>query len=569
MSARRWMWLFWVGMAPGLYGSDREVLEIPYSKQYRAYSCGHNSLRMVLGYWGMRLSRPKIIQYLGVGGSNGETMEKFVHDHLGSEFEFNYMEAKPAAIEKEIERHRPVMVGVDASKLTYLDYESASGHFIVVVGFDSKKKEFYLRDPNSKYVETMSYQALEKAWRGRKNTAFTISRRDDRFVAEKDIDHFDDAKPLGADKKKESGIPLSWLLPNIHLVARADGGRSLDKSFSDTKVEDMYFYHLMYQGLHFGDTTLEGSSFLGEGKSFQTLGFHFSYVFGINKLRLGYGEWQSPGTYAFARQRTLDVHNFSSTKSIAAMNLPEIAIDASAIRKFDNEEDLDYADLGFKATEWGGARVGIRRGLGQVLGTASLGVRYVETELQVGKASGDTYTVAVPLKGFDVTLGPLGGSYEIFKSEEGRSEADLSAEDNLELESGSMRFDLNLGGIRSSLKLLEILNYVGIFRVHFGYHFETVRRISSVDSSSIAYHSERSWDTELPVGLHFVDMIYGFSQTHFETREDSSYGRSAWIKFLYNNFMPFMQLQLGYRVQWQEKDHADAQALMGGLYIGT
>ena len=47
-----------------------KVIEIPYSTQYRAYTCGHNSFRMVMGYWGTRLSRNEILlkeqYFLGV-----------------------------------------------------------------------------------------------------------------------------------------------------------------------------------------------------------------------------------------------------------------------------------------------------------------------------------------------------------------------------------------------------------------------------------------------------------------------------------------------------------------------
>lgn len=58
--------------------TQSEIFDIPYSKQYRAYSCGQNSFRMVMAYWGKRLSKGKIFLMTGFRPSSIGTYEQII-----------------------------------------------------------------------------------------------------------------------------------------------------------------------------------------------------------------------------------------------------------------------------------------------------------------------------------------------------------------------------------------------------------------------------------------------------------------------------------------------------------
>ena len=52
-----------------------KVLTIPYSRQTRAYSCGQNSFRMVMGYWGTSLEKAQIFGITGYNATNSKIMK--------------------------------------------------------------------------------------------------------------------------------------------------------------------------------------------------------------------------------------------------------------------------------------------------------------------------------------------------------------------------------------------------------------------------------------------------------------------------------------------------------------
>ena len=69
---------------------QKKVFDIPYSKQMQAFTCGHESFRMVMAYWGKRLSLQEV---MGSLGSNGTTVNQF-EDYVGrrfSDFKFEWV----------------------------------------------------------------------------------------------------------------------------------------------------------------------------------------------------------------------------------------------------------------------------------------------------------------------------------------------------------------------------------------------------------------------------------------------------------------------------------------------
>jgi uncharacterized protein YaiE (UPF0345 family) len=547
-----------------------KILEVPYSKQYRAFSCGHNTFRMMMGYWGQRLSRQRIIDNVGIGGSNGDNFNRYVKSKWSSDFNFSWVGNTTSALRKEIDRDHPVIVGVNAAYLDYLDYETSGGHAIILIGYDDRKKVFYLRDSNSPYVEQIGFDRLKKAMVSKKS-AYKVYRKNGQFVAKRDIKHFDDAKPFGAKKTEKKGIPISWLLPKIHMTYGNEPAPNLGDGFENTEFEEGYFYHVNWNGLQYGHTTLEQTPWLGNGKAFKQLAFNMTYILDGHKFRLGSGELASPGTYAFGRHRTLDVHNFSATKQIPALSLPSFALEIDAVRKFDNEEDLVYPEHGFKVSSWGGARLALRRGISQLWGHASAGYTAMETRFTLeDSASASVVEARMPSSTFDLTFGPIKGSYQTASTENaeviGGSEA-AKLSDKLEIQAHSVGIDMKIPGLSGNL-VVNALTYLGFFRMHFEYNQEILRKtVGSGTSESTDSSSRQRWDVELPVRAGFADFAYGWSVHEDHVADQKSVYHSAWLKVLYNNFLPFAQLQVGYR-QTYNSEETLAQELMTGLYLG-
>ncbi len=544
-----------------------KILEVPYSRQYRAFSCGHNSFRMLMGYWGVRLSRQRIIDNVGVSGTNGDMLNAYVKRKYSRDFNFLFVSNSVHSIKKEIDRGHPVIVDVDASYLSYLDYDTSSGHAILVTGYDDRKKVFYLRDPNTPYIESITFERIQKAWKGKKRGTYTVVKKDGRSVPKNQIKHFDKAKPFGA-KKDHKGIPISWLVPSVHYVLQNDPEKNIDLGYARTKPKDRHHYFIFWNGLSYGDTTLENSPWLGNGQSYKMAAFNASYTLRGSRFRLGSGELVSPGVYNFGRHRTLDIHGFKATKRIPALNLNAFTVEASGFLKQENEEEKSYSTIDMSVTRWGGGYVGIRRGLGPVLGHASLGVTYAKAHINYLNSNDNQISATVPTTTFSATLGPLKGSMQSMSSdnaEDVSGRASNNFADTLEVEAHSLGFNLNLGGIRSSAAWLNMLNYTGIFGLHFEMTTEILRKTDTLDIQT--YEAHKKWDVELPVALGFMDLAYGWSINRFETSQGHDTNRNVWVKFFYNNFLPFAQLQLGYRLTYAN-DEATGQELMLGIFAG-
>ncbi len=208
--------------------------------------------------------------------------------------------------------------------------------------------------------------------------------------------------------------------------------------------------------------------------------------------------------------------------------------------------------------------------VGKRLGHASIGYQYAKVRMDMDASSEYGDYKVVPTSTFDLTLGPIKGSYQTLDTANAEHEDETETADseypNLKIEAQSLGLDYNLGRIVSSAAVINLLNYTGIFRPHFEFTREKLTRAESEDVSLSV--TSRKWDLELPVAFGYFDLIYGYSlwQTDIDTFRDIT--RSAFVKFLYNNFMPFAQLQLGYQTIWKDAERSTGQVLTFGLYAG-
>lgn len=536
------------------------ILDIPYSKQFQAFTCGHESFRMVLAHWGQRESREKILVLMGASGSNGDEIEELIKSHY-KDFRFEYVPVDFQAIKQKIDAKRPIMIGVDAGALDYLDYDSSSGHAIVVVGYNDADQRVFVRDPNSPYVEQISFEKLKRAALNGDRSAFAVYRASGS-PAPGPAKDFDEGFRPNAAKKKEQGIPLRFLVPSLYLSYETLQDTTVAESFRKSTVDRSLNYTLLWNGISYGNQTLEQTPWLGGGKQFVMGGASLAWVLG-GGLRFGPGEQLSPGIYSFGHNRIMDVHNFSSIKRIPALNLNRWTVEASGYVKPHNDEFLYYGGLlGLKLRAWGGGRIGVRKGLSQMLGHLSLGVSPGQVDVVFNNADkGHT----VDTMNYDLTLGIL--KFAAQTADLASESASGSEHDGLRVRAYSGGIDYNLGSISSNLSLINALNYTGIFRPHLEYKIEFTER--DFGGNTWIGMSKRKWEVELPVNMHVLDLIYGFGfekATQFASSEDSIH--SAWVRLAFNAYLPFVQLTTGYKLNYGDSDKVISQQMSFGMYAG-
>ena len=323
--------------------SAEKVLIIPYSQQMKAYSCGQNSFRMIMGYWGTRLTKAQIFMITGYNATNSKVMREMVGKHF-PDFTFQPIDKSIDSIIAAIDENKPVMVEVNAGYLTYIDYGASAGHYIVVLGYDRDKQVIYLRDPNSYYIEELSFSDLEKAWSDKKHIVFTIHRADGVFVPPENIVHFSDkAKPFGAEKEKKTTPLYAFFIPTVYTVFNTS-----KDGFKNTTLKDDWLYTIKLQGVSFGHLYLEKSPWVFQEVGYYGFGANLGFYFGRMKLLFGNTETISPGVFRSRRTRTLSVRTFNSIKQIPALTLKspvvEISGYASVLEQPAVYEDFPGAD---------------------------------------------------------------------------------------------------------------------------------------------------------------------------------------------------------------------------------
>jgi hypothetical protein len=108
---------------------------------------------------------------------------------------------------------------------------------------------------------------------------------------------------------------------------------------------------------------------------------------------------------------------------------------------------------------------------------------------------------------------------------------------------------------------------MGAFRPHIEMTHEVVKRVKS--ETNLQTITTRRWDVELPVPLRVVDMTYGsgITQTFKDDSVKDSH-RSTWVRFAFNAYQPWVQLNLGYRILYKDFSTTIGQQLSFGMFAG-
>jgi len=539
-------------MAVNSAWAESSYFDVPLSRQSKAYSCGQNSFRMVMGYWGTRLSRTDIFFKTGFNATSTATFDALVKKEYKN-FKFEYVKKNLSGVKEQLKKGRPVMVAVDAQFLSYLNYGTSSGHFIVLTGFDDKAGVVYLRDSNSDYVESLDYKRLKKAWGGFGYKAFVIYSTG-KVKAGKKPKHFSDsAKARGAKKVQRKVSFINFLIPTVYLASngRMDSDNSL--KLEETFPKQPFLYNIRLHGLYYGHMTLEKDPWLGNDKTFEGFAINVGFSFG-GGLIFHNGENISPGLYYFGRPRTLEVLSFNTIKTIPYLTSSALSVEVSYYSGDKFKEFFSPEDNGISLKSAKGGRLGVRWGLGQILGNLSAGVSYSEVILRANNAN----TVVNPWA-FDVTLGPLFGSYQGTSHEFSGNKLDKQ----------SYNWGLNLNMNVLNIPLIRTLGLLNLFYQ------------KSVDSSTLT--GSGSTDTvtntknkfEFPLNLKIIHLMYGYSSedrvfTSTTAADRDSTLRLFGLRVLFNHFLPKFQFQVGYQYGWEEftyRSNRAHHAVNVGMYF--
>jgi ABC-type bacteriocin/lantibiotic exporter with double-glycine peptidase domain len=131
---------------------------VPEVRQVARRDCGAAALAMVLGYWGLPVTRDQIIvahPTAPEGGIRAAALRDFARGHGLQAF---VLKGELADLEREVQRRRPVLVG------TMKVYgRKAYPHYEVVVGFNRPQQRILTLDPDAG-LRVNSLQGFAAEW---------------------------------------------------------------------------------------------------------------------------------------------------------------------------------------------------------------------------------------------------------------------------------------------------------------------------------------------------------------------------------------------------------------------
>jgi ABC-type bacteriocin/lantibiotic exporter with double-glycine peptidase domain len=120
-----------------------EIVEtVPDVRQMTREDCGAAALAMVLGYWGATVTRDEILAADPPVPERGIKAAALRELARGQGLQAFLIQGQPGDLEREIQRHRPVLVGV-MKRYIFRNYP----HYEVVVGINRQNQRVLTLDP--------------------------------------------------------------------------------------------------------------------------------------------------------------------------------------------------------------------------------------------------------------------------------------------------------------------------------------------------------------------------------------------------------------------------------------
>lgn len=533
--------------------AEEKVLTIPYSKQTKAYACGQNSFLMVMGYWGSDLSKPELFGMTGYNPTTSRQFQEIVNGKF-PEFRYEEIDREIDSVVEAINADRPVMMEVDALFLPYIDYGTSAGHYIVAVGYDREKEVIYVRDPNSPYIESITYEELREAWKGPRKKIYTIYREDGEFVPPDKISHYsDEAKPFGAEKEERRTPFYMFLIPSVYTVFNTG-----ETGMRDTTLLDDWLYTVKIQGLFFGHLSLDRSPWLYQDKEFHGIAANLGFDFKKVKVLFGNTDTVSTGVFRDLETKTLNSRFFNTTKKIDGLTAPWLIMEGSYFmalpiidppNPYENIPGEEY-NRALDIETFRGGRFGFRHGINQTWGYFS-----GAGSLTSAKVSVNGYSHWINVFGGDVTLAPVEFAFQYYKN---------TFADGVDAKVLAYSVGLNLNSPQMRGGLFTVIDFMGLTRMYFRFKSETFLYNTPLTGDAEIDVWENSIKAELPMNLRILDFIYGFDVT-WSHGSYSGFGLQG--RALFNQFLPYFQGQIGYSFS-HETDGDNIHALNIGIYAG-
>lgn len=534
-------------------GAEEKVLTIPYAKQTKAYACGQNSFLMIMGYWGAGLSKQELFAMTGYNPTTSKMFEDIIAGRF-PEYEYRVLDKDIETLRGAIDANRPVMMEVDALFLPYIDYGTSAGHYIVAVGYNTDKETIYIRDPNTPYVETLSYSELKEAWEGKRKTIYTIYRKDGKFLPPDRISHYsDEAKPFGAEKEKRKTPFYAFFIPSVFTSFN-----TAETGMRNTTLLNDWLYTVKIQGLYFGHLSLDRSPWLYQEKEFHGFAANLGFDFKKLKVLSGNTDTLSTGVFRGLETKTLNSRFFNTTKKIDGLTAPWLIAEGSYFmalpligppNPYENIPFEEY-NRALDIELFRGGRIGFRHGLDQIWGYLS-----AAGSLTSAKVSVNGYSNWLNVFGGDLTLAPVELAFQYYQN-------DFTDGVSARVLAYSVAVNLNSPQIRGGL--FTVIDFIGLTRSYIRFQSETFTYDTPLTADVEIDVQERTLTMELPMALKILDLVYGF---------DISWSHGVYSGFslggrvLFNQFLPNFQAHAGYRFAY-ETDGDFIHAVNIGVYAG-
>lgn len=141
-----------------------KTLKFPELRQVYHWDCGANAIQSVLVYYGFDI-REDVIMELANTNKRGTPIKGI--NIVAKKYNLSIKSGKMTIddVKKYIDKKTPVILLVQAwTKTKNVNWENdwVNGHYVVAIGYDSKK--IYFEDPSACSRTYLSYDELQKRW---------------------------------------------------------------------------------------------------------------------------------------------------------------------------------------------------------------------------------------------------------------------------------------------------------------------------------------------------------------------------------------------------------------------
>lgn len=157
------------------------MLNVPYFRQNRNFTCSPVCLRMVLAYWGFEIDEISLSIQCGttVFGTAAKQVVTAAQ-HLGFDSEYQF-QSKFSILRRILRNEIPPIVAIDPNLLYELPQRIYAKHVIVVI--EITKSQVIFHDSNVGNNLTVDPALFKKAWSASQNEVILVWPKSKTFIS--------------------------------------------------------------------------------------------------------------------------------------------------------------------------------------------------------------------------------------------------------------------------------------------------------------------------------------------------------------------------------------------------